>query len=163
VIRHLVQLLLWPMPPTRLFALRRVLLGLAGIELAEGACICGRGWILGRGRFALGQGSWLSPGVIVHTHHEAPITIGAGCDVGPGAEFITGSHEIGSASRRAGPGTANPIIVEDGCWIGAGVRVLGGVRIGGGSVVAAGAVVTRDVPPNSLVAGVPATLKRSLD
>jgi len=163
VIRHFVQLLLWPLPPTRLFALRRMLLRLAGIEMAGGASMCGRGWILGRGRLSVGRGSWLSPGVIVHTHVLAPVIIGADCDVGPGTEFITGSHEFGPASRRAGPGTANPIVVEDGCWIGAGVRVLGGVRIGAGSIVAAGAVVTRDIPPNRLVAGVPATIKRTLD
>lgn len=48
------------------------------------------------------------------------------------------------------------IVVEDDCWLGAGVIVLDGVTIGQGSVVAAGSVVTRDVAPYSIVAGVPA-------
>ena len=49
-----------------------------------------------------------------------------------------------------------PIVIEDHCWIGAKVTLLKGVTIGEGSVVAAGSVVTQDVPPHTLVAGVPA-------
>lgn len=52
--------------------------------------------------------------------------------------------------------TADGIIIEDDVWLGAGAIVTDGVRVGKGSVVAAGAVVTRDVPPHSVVAGVPA-------
>ena len=54
------------------------------------------------------------------------------------------------------------IRIGDGCWIGSGVTVVSGVTIGTGAVVAAGSVVTKDVPPNSLVAGVPARLVRQL-
>jgi len=53
------------------------------------------------------------------------------------------------------------IVVEDDVWLGAGAIVVAGVTVGRGSVVAAGAVVTRDVPPRSVVAGVPARLVRS--
>lgn len=48
-------------------------------------------------------------------------------------------------------------------WIGSGAIILPGVTIGDGSIVAAGAVVTRDVPPRTLVAGMPARLVRQLD
>ena len=75
---------------------------------------------------------------------------------------MTGSHQTGPSERRAGAGTAKEIVVESGCWIGARVLVLGGVTIGAGSIVAAGAVVTRDVAPNTLVAGVPAVKKKDL-
>jgi acetyltransferase-like isoleucine patch superfamily enzyme len=92
----------------------------------------------------------------------APIAIGANCDVASEAMFGTVSHEIGSPSRRAGPLRAEPISVGDGCWIGARAVVLPGVRIGAGCIVAAGAVVTSDCPPNVLVAGVPATVRREL-
>ncbi|HQT26384.1 MAG TPA: acyltransferase, partial [Burkholderiales bacterium] len=53
------------------------------------------------------------------------------------------------------------IIIEDGVWIGANVVVTRNVRIGEHSIVAAGAVVTRDVPPYSIVGGVPARLMKS--
>lgn len=49
-----------------------------------------------------------------------------------------------------------PTQIESNVWIGAGVRILAGVTIGRGSIVAAGAVVTKDVPENSIVGGVPA-------
>ena len=58
--------------------------------------------------------------------------------------------------------TAAPITIETNVWIGTAATVLQGVRIGAGSVVAAGAVVTRDVPPATLVAGVPAKVIREL-
>ncbi len=51
--------------------------------------------------------------------------------------------------------------IEDDCWIAANSVILSGVTIGKGSVIAAGAVVTKDVPPYSVVAGVPASIIRS--
>jgi acetyltransferase-like isoleucine patch superfamily enzyme len=58
--------------------------------------------------------------------------------------------------------TTKGVTIEDECWIGAMVVILDGVTIGRRSAVAAGAVVTEDVPPHSLVAGVPARLVRDL-
>ena len=58
--------------------------------------------------------------------------------------------------------TTRPIVIEDDVWIGANSVVLPGVRIGRHSVVAAGAVVTCDVPAGSLVAGVPAVVKKRI-
>lgn len=59
---------------------------------------------------------------------------------------------------RPGYKMSSPIIIEDNVWIGLRATILKGVRIGKGSIVAAGAVVTKDVPPHSLVAGVPARI-----
>jgi len=58
--------------------------------------------------------------------------------------------------------SAQGIVVADGAWIGAGAILLDGIRVGTGAVVGAGAVVTRDVPPRTLVAGVPARVVREL-
>lgn len=90
-------------------------------------------------------------------------TIGDRVNIGPFVRLITDTHEIGPPARRAGPGRFDPITIGDGVWIGAAVTVLGGVTIGAGAVVAAGAVVTADVPPNTIVGGVPARVIRSLD
>ena len=60
------------------------------------------------------------------------------------------------------PASATPVVVEAGSFLGASVTVLPGVRVGAGSFVAAGSVVTRDVPPRTLVAGVPARAVRAI-
>ncbi|MBC7490244.1 MAG: transferase [Glaciimonas sp.] len=160
MIRHFVNIILWLLPPSRLFTLRRFLLRLGGVHVPKSVCFCGRGWIYGRGVVAIGVDTWLSPGVVIHSHVEAPVVVGERCDIGPGVEFIPGSHIIGASSRRAGMGTANPISIGNGCWLGAKSIILGGVSIGDGCIVAAGAVVTDSVPPNTLVAGIPARFKR---
>lgn len=160
--RHFVNIFLSFLPPSRLFIFRRLCWRMVGVKLGQGVSFCGRGWIYGRGLLEIGEHTWLSPGVVFHTNTRASIAIGNKCDIGPGVEFITGSHLIGNADRRAGEGTALSISIGDGCWVGAKSIILGGVSIGGGSIIAAGSVVTKSIPANSLVAGVPAAIKRSL-
>lgn len=59
--------------------------------------------------------------------------------------------------------TAEGIIIEDDVWIGASAVITDGVKIGKGAVVAAGAVVTKDVPPHTVVGGVPAKIIKTID
>ncbi|MFB7642695.1 DapH/DapD/GlmU-related protein, partial [Peribacillus butanolivorans] len=61
------------------------------------------------------------------------------------------------------PPSAQPVILEDDVLIGANAVVLEGVKIGQGSVVAAGAIVTKDVPPYSVAAGIPAKVIKLID
>jgi acetyltransferase-like isoleucine patch superfamily enzyme len=75
--------------------------------------------------------------------------------------LVTAGHPVELDKRRRYI-TAEPITIETNVWIGAAATILPGVTIGAGSVVAAGAVVTHDVPPATLVAGVPATVIRHL-
>jgi acetyltransferase-like isoleucine patch superfamily enzyme len=75
--------------------------------------------------------------------------------------LITAGHPVEPDKRKAYI-TAEPITVEANVWIGAAATILPGVTIGADSVVAAGAVVTHDVPPATVVAGVPATVIRQL-
>ncbi len=162
MIRHLLNLLLWILPPTRMFGLRRVCLRAMRIDVASDASVCGGGWIYGPGKLHIGRGSWISPAAILYTHADAPIRIAEQCDIGPFVRILTGGHEMGPAERRAGEGTARPVTIGPGCWIGASSVILGGVTIGAGTMVAAGSVVTGNLPPNILAAGVPARVKRAL-
>jgi len=82
--------------------------------------------------------------------------------IGPNVNIITTGHALNPAQRRAYI-EARPIIIEQNVWIAAGATLIGGVAVGENSVVAAGSVVTHDAPPNSLVAGNPARIVRSID
>jgi acetyltransferase-like isoleucine patch superfamily enzyme len=75
--------------------------------------------------------------------------------------LVTAGHPVEPAKRRTYI-TAEPITVGRNVWIGAAATILPGVNIGSDAVVAAGAVVTNDVPPATLVAGVPARIIRQL-
>lgn len=92
---------------------------------------------------------------------HAPIDIADEVMIAHKVNLITGGHPVEPDERYAYI-TGEPIAIDTNVWIGAAATVLPGVHIGAGSVVAAGAVVTRDVPPATLVAGVPATVVRSL-
>lgn len=161
--RHIVNILLYFLPPTRLFRVRRIMLRSAHVEIQDGASLCGKSWVFGRGKLAIGSKSWISPRCTFYTHLSAPISVGSNCDIGPDVTFITGSHEIGTECRRAGVGLASPISIGDGCWVGARSTILGGVRIGKGCIVAAGSLVTEDAGDNLLIAGVPAKKIRLLN
>ena len=90
------------------------------------------------------------------------IDIGDEVLIGPNVSLITAGHPLEPSRRRSGVTTA-PISVGRNVWIGAAAVVLQGVTVGEDAVVAAGAVVSRDVPPATLVAGVPARVLRRLD
>lgn len=101
----------------------------------------------------------------------APITIGNSVWIGANVTLATPNHPFLAEERLNANYPdgyhdleyASPITIEDGCWICSGATICGGVTIGKNSIVAAGAVVLRDVPPNSIVAGVPARVIRRLD
>ncbi len=84
-----------------------------------------------------------------------------------GARGIVGKNvHIGAGSVIAGvlePPSSTPVIIEDNVFIGANAVVLEGVKVGNGAVIAAGSVVTKDVPPNTVVAGMPARIIKKKD
>jgi acetyltransferase-like isoleucine patch superfamily enzyme len=89
------------------------------------------------------------------------IEIGDDVMIGPRVSLLTAGHPLDPGRRRRQI-VAAPIVIERNVWLGAGATVLQGVTVGSDAVVAAGAIVTRDVPPGTLVAGVPAGVVRDI-
>jgi acetyltransferase-like isoleucine patch superfamily enzyme len=96
---------------------------------------------------------------------QGGVTIGDRVYTSPMTQLIAVNHVFDDPQRpfiEQGI-TAQGIVVEDDVWIGANAVVMDGVRIGKGAVVAASAVVTKDVPPHTVVAGVPAKVIKEID
>ena len=92
---------------------------------------------------------------------QGGITIGDGALIGHKVIFATLDHDFDPQKRQGM--TPKPILLGKNVWIGANVTILGGVTIGENAIVAAGAVVTKDIPANSIVAGVPAKFIKWID
>ncbi|KRB48326.1 thiamine biosynthesis protein ThiF [Terrabacter sp. Root181] len=104
----------------------------------------------------LGEGVFVNMGC--RFQDTGGITIGDGTLIGHGSTLTTLNHSMDPA-RRADMEPA-PVRIGRNVWLGAGVTVVPGVTIGDGAVIGAGAVVTKDVPADTIVAGVPARVIR---
>jgi acetyltransferase-like isoleucine patch superfamily enzyme len=143
----------------------------------------------GPGGLVIGDGSWIMNGSRLHVFNfrnlphagirlgtrtfvgegsimrgQGGITIGDCVLFGPGTQVLAVDHVFADPERPIMDQgiTAQGIVIEDNCWIGAGAIILDGVTIGRGSCVGAGAVVTRSLPPHSLAVGIPARVIRDL-
>jgi maltose O-acetyltransferase len=152
------------LPPFGFNRTRTVLLRATGLRIGVGSRIMGPLDITGPGDarklFSVGDASFISGPL--HVDLGAEVRIGNRVQIGHHVVLLTLDHEIGPPEDRCGDLTAAPLEIGHGVWIASRVTVLPGVCIGNGSVVAAGAVVSRDVAPNTLVAGVPARFVRDL-
>jgi len=95
------------------------------------------------------------------------IRIGRNCLLAGGVQvFDMDGHPLDANLRRAGEPTPYeaiaPVIIGDDVWVGAGAIILKGVTIGDRAIVAARSVVTKDVPPDTIVAGNPARVVREM-
>jgi acetyltransferase-like isoleucine patch superfamily enzyme len=100
----------------------------------------------------------------LHNTIIGPVEIGSHVNLAQGITVTALNHNFDDTQKRIdeqGVSTI-PVTIEDDVWIGANAVILPGVTIGNHCVVAAGAVVTKDVPPHSLVAGVPAKVIKNI-
>jgi len=162
----------------------------SNIRLARGAYLDHGVYIHATpGGVSIGEGSYVMHNAVLHVYNfralpHAHITIGARSLIGEGCvlrgqggitigddvylaplvQLLAVDHEYRELDVPISqqPIVCRGITIEDDVWIGGGAVVLDGVRIGRHSVVAAGAVVTRDVPPFSVVGGVPARIIKTL-
>ena len=100
----------------------------------------------------LGKGVFINSGC--QFQDQGGITIGDDSLIGPKTVLATLNH--GFAPKDRGSVDPAPIVIGKKVWIGANVTVLPGVTIGDNAIVGAGAVVTKDVPANTIVGGIPA-------
>ncbi|NYE21027.1 acyltransferase [Microbacterium immunditiarum] len=117
-------------------------------------------WIIGEPE--IGEGTWI--GAFTLIDGSGGLTIGRGCDISSGVHIYTHSSARRCVSgRRFADVEREPVAIGDRVFIGANAVVNMGVTIGDEAVVGAGAVVTKDVPPRTVVAGVPARIVADVD
>ena len=100
----------------------------------------------------------------LHNTIIGPVEIGNHVNLAQGITVTALNHNFSDTSKRIDEQgvSTNPVTIEDDVWVGANAVILPGVTIGEHCVIAAGAVVTKDVPPHSLVAGVPAKVIKQI-
>jgi len=120
----------------------------------------GQEWSGGEGRIAIGANTYIGPSAVLFG--AGGIEIGEAVLISPGVVITSQQHSFAArdADIRDQPLRFGPITIERDVWIGANATILPGVRLGHGSVIGAGAVVAKDVPPMTVVVGVPAQVAR---
>jgi acetyltransferase-like isoleucine patch superfamily enzyme len=113
-------------------------------------------WICTGRNLTLGDDVDLAKDVLITT--DGGVTIGDRVLIGYRTQILSGNHIVPNSTLpifSAGH-EKKPIVIHKDVWIGANCCILSGVTIGEGAVIAAGAVVTKDIPPFSIYAGIPA-------
>lgn len=100
----------------------------------------------------------------LHNTIIGPVIIGSHVNLAQGITITALNHNFNDSEKRIDQQgiSTKEVVLEDDIWVGANAVILPGVTIGTHAVVAAGAIVTKDVPPHSLVAGVPAKVIRQI-
>lgn len=96
-----------------------------------------------------------------HFQDHGGVTLGDGCLIGHNVVFATLNHDVDPEKRAAM--TPAPIVLGKNVWVGSNATLLQGVTVGDGAIIAAGAVVTKEVPANTVVGGVPARFIRHIE
>ena len=132
------------------------------IELGDGVKIAENNVIRANGSIIIGNRTEIYQSNLLMANGQSRLTIGSNCQIAHFISLKTSHHQIEPKNVCiAGHEKFTDISVGDGCWLCAGAIILPGVSVGDKCIIAAGAVVTRDVPSYSLVAGVPAVVKKN--
>lgn len=113
---------------------------------------------------AIGQGVYIADDFLIveELGGTDQVTLGDRVSIAPRVTLVTSSHPNTARIRAVAPTARGPVTIEHDAWIGAGAVILPGVTIGWGAVVGANSVVTEDIPPLTVVAGLPARPVRTL-
>ena len=160
MVSYIIQLLFSLLPDTRLYPFKAFLLRLRGFKIGTNVRVVSSVKIKLR-QLSVGDNTFIGYETFIEGG-DALVQIGQNVDIAPRCVIVTGTHEIGDATHRAGKGKSLDSVIGDGTWIGAHSTILGGVCVGDGCIVAAGSLVREDVGDNRLVAGVPAKVVREL-
>lgn len=126
-------------------------------NIGEGSYMMPPLTVVGASRILIGKNVFIMDGILLMG--SGGITIEDNAQLAANVQILSNNHDL----RDREVITLAPVRICRGAWIGAGATILPGVTIGENAVVGAGSVVTRDVAPNTIVAGNPAKLLRNFD
>lgn len=138
--------------------IRQIMGRLTGREVGEGFTLFPPFYTDFGKNIAIGRNVFINSGC--HFQDQGGIAIGDGALIGHNVVLATVNHALEPEKRRRNRYV--PIRIGENVWIGSNATILPGVTLGDWAVVAAGAVVTKDVPPMTVVGGVPARVLRTI-
>lgn len=158
---EMVMNIIFSLPRYRLFIfLKKSLLQIMGAKIGKGVVIYPGVWIIPGKNLVIKDQVDLAKDVLITT--TGGVYIGERTLIGYRTQILSANHTIppiGQPFPISGD-SYGEIRIEEDVWIGANCIIVAGVQIGRGAVVAGGSVVTKDVPANAIVGGVPAKLIR---
>lgn len=152
--RYVANVLIGLLPPTKFYRLKTSIWRAAGVDVARDARLVSSVRIWTSGPVSIGADTFIGHDVMI-VGGDAPVRIGAKCDIAPRVLFVTGTHHDGGDERAAGQGYSLPIEIENGVWIGAGTTLLGGLTVGSGAMIGAGSLVNKSLRSGVVAIGSP--------
>jgi maltose O-acetyltransferase len=112
----------------------------------------------GEGEIKIAENSYVGRYSLIQVSYGQEVRIGKNCSIGPFFKIWTQTSEVDSDFNLVHQikSKVGNVIIKDAVWIGANVLISPGVTVGSNAVIGANSVVTKDVPGNAIVGGIPA-------